>query len=105
MTEIKKLYRDNELAGFIVSGHANYAIPGRDIVCSAISTVTINTINSICELSDMEMEVTEAPDGSIQYCAISKPDIITHILLKSAEIGYKSLAEQYPENVAFVERR
>ncbi|QHQ61384.1 ribosomal-processing cysteine protease Prp [Anaerocolumna sedimenticola] len=105
MTQITELYRDNELIGFRVGGHANYSIPGRDIVCAAISALTINTINSIGELSDAEMEIQEGLNGNIQYCVVSKPDIITHTLLKAALIGYKNIAEQYPENVSIVERR
>ncbi len=105
MTEITDLYENNELIGFRVEGHANYSIPGRDIVCAAISTLTINTLNSIGELSDAEIEIQEGLDCNIQYCVISKPDIITHTLLRAALIGYKNIAEQYPENVSIVERR
>lgn len=99
MTTITGLYREGELIGFNVSGHANYSIPGRDIVCAAISALTINTINSIGELTDMEMEIKENMDGDTQYYLASKPDIIATTLLKAAQIGYQSIAEQYPDNV------
>jgi uncharacterized protein YsxB (DUF464 family) len=105
MVTITELYNGDNLIGFDVSGHANYSIPGRDIVCAAISALTINTINSISELSDAETEIRECLDGSIQYCVISKIDIITHTLMRAAQIGYKNIAEQYPENVTYMERR
>jgi uncharacterized protein YsxB (DUF464 family) len=41
------LYRDGksqEIVGFKVSGHAGFADAGEDIVCAAISTLTINKI-------------------------------------------------------------
>ncbi len=104
MTKIEELYYQDELIGFIVEGHANYSIPGRDIVCAAITILTINTINSLCELAGVDPEVKEN-DAYIEYQIPGKVSIITHTLLKAAQIGYKSIAEQYPENVTFIERR
>lgn len=37
----------NYIQGFIVEGHADYASYGENIVCSSVSTVTIDTIDSI----------------------------------------------------------
>jgi uncharacterized protein YsxB (DUF464 family) len=105
MTEITELYRDNELIGFRVEGHAGYSIPGRDIVCAAISALTINTINSIGELSNAEIVIAECIDGSMQYQLSLNPDIIAYTLLRAAQIGYKNIAEQYPSNVAVIEGR
>ena len=36
-----------ENVGFLCSGHAGYAESGQDIVCAGVSTLVINTINSI----------------------------------------------------------
>ncbi len=105
MIRITKLYRNNELFGFQIEGHAGYSIPGRDIVCAAVSTITLNTINSITMLSNAEMDIKESRDGFIQYTLTPRPGIIADTLLKSANIGYKSIAEQYPENVSVIERQ
>ena len=40
------------MIGFHVEGHAGYADYGQDIVCSAVSVLVINCINSIDELTD-----------------------------------------------------
>ena len=42
---------EKEITGFYSAGHAGYAESGSDIICSAISVLTINTINSIEALS------------------------------------------------------
>lgn len=101
MTKIAELYSNGELIGFQIEGHAGYSIPGRDIVCAAISALTINTINSVAELSTAEMEVREGVDGNIQYRIISRLDTVSRVLLQAAQIGYRNIAEQYPENVDF----
>ena len=48
------LFEDSNknVVGFEVSGHAEYADPGMDIVCSAVSALTITVINSIEEQCD-----------------------------------------------------
>ncbi|MDD3503886.1 MAG: ribosomal-processing cysteine protease Prp [Eubacteriales bacterium] len=38
--------------GITVSGHANYAPRGQDIVCAAVSTLAIALINSIKDLTE-----------------------------------------------------
>ena len=45
------LFEDSNknVVGFEVSGHAEYADPGMDIVCSAVSALTITVINSVEE--------------------------------------------------------
>ncbi len=104
MTNITELYRDDELIGFRIEGHANYSIPGRDIVCAAVSSLTINTINCLLQIGGVQPVVNEDTE-SINYCVLGKVDVIAHTLLLAAHIGYKSIAEQYPENVILTERR
>ena len=43
---------NNEYIGFTLDGHAGYADFGKDIVCAAVSTLVINTINSIERFTD-----------------------------------------------------
>jgi uncharacterized protein YsxB (DUF464 family) len=104
MVAITELYNNDNLIGFDVSGHANYSIPGRDIVCAAISMLTINTINSIYRLSQSELEHC-IDDEHTKYIILDSCDTPADVLLKAVRIGYKSLAKQYPDNVSYIERR
>jgi uncharacterized protein YsxB (DUF464 family) len=101
---ITELYSDKNLIGFDVSGHANYSIPGRDIVCASISTLTINTINSIYRLSQSELEYCN-DDEHTKYTILDVCDTPAEVLIKAAQIGYKSITDQYPDNVSYIERR
>ena len=38
--------------GFETSGHAGYADKGQDIVCAAVSVLTINTVNSLEQFTE-----------------------------------------------------
>jgi uncharacterized protein len=99
MTRITEFYnRDGYVIGFSVEGHANYSIPGRDIVCAAISALTINAINSIAELAGTNPSIIEI-EGRIEYAVADISSVVTRTLLSAVRIGYRGLAEQYPDNV------
>lgn len=51
--------KTNHICGFQTSGHAGYAESGMDIICSAVSALTITAINSIDELTDSRYGLEE----------------------------------------------
>lgn len=102
MIEIK--YTNNGNTGCIeITGHANYAEHGKDIVCSAVSALSQTLIASIEKLE---------PEADITYNM--QPGFIKLIhgnlsekmktLIDSFFIGVKMVAEQYPDYVKVKER-
>jgi uncharacterized protein YsxB (DUF464 family) len=90
--------QDGRLRGFSCSGHADYAKRGKDILCSAVSALTLSCVYSITELTGDTAEVKEA-DGNLQ-CMVSIPvSPESELLLKSLYLGISSIAEEYPRNV------
>ncbi len=67
---------------------------GRDIVCSAISMLTINTANSIMTLTESGINVNEN-DGFISWEFTDKPDDGATLLMDSLVLGLKSIEEDY----------
>ena len=95
---------NKQYRGFICDGHAGYAKKKffsrqPDILCSAISTLVINTINSLeaftDELENMEIE-TDEKDGYIN-CQFKTPitDEKSILLLDAMTLGLKKLNEEY----------
>ena len=65
------IYRDKKgsYKGFCCMGHAEYAKPGRpDVLCAAISVLTIGTVNSLEELAKEPMKVTANEDTGFLKC-------------------------------------
>ena len=79
---------------FRCSGHAGYMRKGRDIVCSAISALTINTANSIMTLTDTRIDVNEN-DGFLSWTFENPPGKEATLLMDSLLIGLRSVNEQY----------
>ena len=80
----------------IIKGHANYDEYGKDIVCAAVSSMVITTVNSIILL-----------DESVDY--EEKSGLLKIRVLKDTEVNIKllnnllnmltELEKQYPKNI------
>ena len=79
---------------FECRGHAGFLKKGKDIVCAAISMLTINTANSIMALSDTKISVNEN-DGFISWKFDDTPCEKANVLMDSLLIGLRSLEEDY----------
>lgn len=99
MTIITPIKQNNKLVGFKLDGHARFRYKGYDVVCAAVSVLSINTINSLQEIAHKEVDVYQG-DGFIEYQLYDKPSVQSNILLQSALLGYKSIAEEYRDYVA-----
>ena len=55
--------KENQFTGIKSVGHAGYADYGQDIVCSAVSVLLINTLNSIEEFTSDKLEMVDASSG------------------------------------------
>jgi hypothetical protein len=89
--------RAQDITGFKVSGHALFAEAGNDIICSAVSMLTINTVNAIEQfLPDEPMVVNvDRKSGFIEARLKEKPTERSEILLRTFHLGMVSIEEQY----------
>lgn len=79
----------------ILKGHSEYEVIGKDIVCSAVSTLVISTINAIKKIGgNIDYEYIE--DAlTVEY----KSDDVTDKLIENMIDMLKELKEQYPKNI------
>ena len=94
MVTAKVVKKNNIYVAFSCTGHAGFALSGKDIVCSAISMLTINCANSIMTLTNTIIDVSEE-DGFISWEFVDEPDDKAALLMDSLIIGLKSIIEDY----------
>ncbi|PJN87387.1 ribosomal-processing cysteine protease Prp [Bacillus sp. mrc49] len=58
------------IASFTLSGHANFAKKGSDIVCAGVSAVSFGAVNAIMSLTDVEPEIEQGKEGGYLRCTI-----------------------------------
>lgn len=92
----------NECVGFDSFGHAGYAESGQDIVCAAVSVLTINTINAIEAFTSNDAQIeTDEEQGLIRYRLTKRPDKETALLLETMILGLQTMVddENYEEYI------
>ena len=91
------IFKDKEgrYIGFECAGHADdSAEEGGDIVCAGISTLTINTINSLEALAKADITYAYAEEGGELSCRFeSPPDEKATLLVDSMRLGLTSIRE------------
>ena len=91
--EIRK--SNGEYVGFSSKGHAGYAEEGYDIICAAVSVLTVNTINSIEKFTDDAFNA-EAADGMVRWKFTELPlSKEAKLLMDSLVLGLEDIQENY----------
>lgn len=85
-----------------IEGHAEYAEPGRDIVCAAISTLSQVFVASVEELTAAKIKTAQT--SGYMEIVIEESTERAQVLLDSFFIGCQMVAEQYPEYVRVTKR-
>ena len=92
------IYRNskNEYIGFKCKGHSGFAEHGSDIVCAAISMLTINTINSIEKLTFDKFALEEDEiKGLIKLRFSRTATDKSSLLMDSYILGIQNLIDSY----------
>lgn len=100
MTTVTFNKKNDVIDSFEVRGHANLSTYGKDIVCSAISSTTLMTLNSLVEVLKLDIEYI-AEDGYIKCNLKGIKSEKAQFMLESYLIFIEELATQYPKNLKF----
>lgn len=83
--------------GIKVSGHANYAEDGKDIVCAGVTALTQTLIRSLEDLTRDEIQYEISPGrADIRYGNLSEEG---KLLVDSFFIGVCQIADEFPDHV------
>lgn len=105
ITSSFKRNRAGHIVSFEVSGHADAGPYGRDIVCAAVSALTINTVNGIEALAGFipVVEVNQSQGGYLYAEIISNPTQeqlnIAQILLENLLLGLQNIQQEHHDHI------
>jgi len=91
------LRKENNIVTFNIEGHSDYAEAGSDIVCSAVSAISITTINGITDVLKIKPRYV-MEDGYLNLSLQGNlPDEIDkcQVLLETMLLGLKNLEKNY----------
>ncbi len=97
MIKVLVAKKDNVINEITINGHACYDEYGKDIVCAAVSTLVITTINNIIALD--EAAIKYVCDDNETNIKVIKENDITIKLLSNMINSLISLENEYPKNI------
>ena len=96
MTKVQVSRSGGAYKSVYVRGHAGFAQEGEDIVCAAISALTINTVNCLEEIVKEEMVTESSEDGAVIGIVFPKvPGKEATLLVDCLLHGLKDIRRQY----------
>ena len=101
MVRVKILKKEEKISKITFIGHSMYDVIGKDIVCSAISSIMITTINGIELLSKGDVKEKLSQD-KVEINVINNNKIVDTLLLNMITL-LRDLEEQYPKNLKIEE--
>ncbi len=98
--------KDGKVNGFRCIGHAGYAESGQDIVCSAVSILVINTINSIEHFTSDTFDYKEdEKKGLIEFKVVSNLSDRSEVLLSALLLGLQGIEDEFGRNYIKIDKR
>ncbi len=96
MTTITFTTSEDKYTSVECKGHAGFDEYGNDIVCSAISILMINLVNSLEKFTDDKTELVEnEKKGLIRITFNDEPSHDASLLVKSFELGVETIFQEY----------
>lgn len=95
--------RGETYLGFQTNGHAYFAPSGQDIVCAAVSMISIQTVNAIEALTTSAV-TAEVKDGCLT-CRLQTDSPEAQLLFQSYELGLNMILQEYGAQYIQIEYR
>lgn len=92
------LKQNNNIIGFRTNGHAEFAAHGEDPICAGISVLTINTINTLDDLTQDKVDAEfDEESGYIDFRLMNPSQISREakILLDALHYGIQGIQDSY----------
>jgi len=99
MITVKVLFKQDQISQLTISGHSGYDEPGRDIVCSSVSTalfVSLGLIERVCPKYKFKSDEKKA----IMDLKIIESNEITSMILDNLVDSLYSISCDYGEYLA-----
>ena len=100
MIKVKLTKNNNYYKRIIITGHANYDDFGKDIVCAAVSSTVITSVNSFLAIDNESISYEDKNGLDIK---VLKDDEVTTKIINVMITNLYELEKVYPKNIKIKE--
>lgn len=99
------LMQNDEMAGYVISGHTGYGPAGEDLCCAAVSMLGLTCANALESVANVNPEIHQK-DGYLSVSLSSQMlNAEAAVILKVFEQGARDLVNTYPKYIRLVTAR
>lgn len=95
--------QERQIERILVRGHAGYGAHGQDIVCAAVSSVTIGLVNAMEKMFHVQMHADNDGDGKIDCILPTHLDSDRtekiRLLMEALYNSLEDIANDFPDHV------
>lgn len=102
MINVTVFRKNNQITGFILSGHADSGPYGYDLVCAGVSAVSFGVVNAVMEMTETELAIEQEDEGG--YLQVAVPDNIpkekmdtVQLLFEGMIISLETIVQEYDQ--------
>lgn len=94
--------KNKDVYAFEMSGHAEYAEHGKDLVCAGASAVSFGAVNALFELTDVEPVISQGEEGG--YLRVEVPKDASsnervQTILQTMIVSLQTIERDYREHI------
>ena len=100
MIKVKINYDGNYVKSFKVTGHADFDLYGKDIVCASVSSIVITSVNLALSFDSKSIEYKEN-SGLIDVVIKKRDNTINKVFINMIDM-LKELETNYSKNIKII---
>jgi uncharacterized protein YsxB (DUF464 family) len=103
-----KRNQEHKITEITIDGHAEYSDRGFDIICAAVSALSIGITNSIEKLLNIPLDPVDESEEGFMWIRVPEglvPERMDRLqlLLETLSFSLKGIADQYSDHVRYIE--
>lgn len=102
MIKVSVTKKNQQIQEVSIQGHAMYDDFGKDIVCAAVSSCVITTVNGILEI-DKDWILTKQDSKGVLIQVQNSSDVCQSLLANMISL-LEELHDQYPKNLKIISK-
>ncbi|MBB5180749.1 hypothetical protein HNQ44_002178 [Planomicrobium koreense] len=103
MIRVNVTETSNRISSFEMSGHADFAEHGQDLVCAGASAVSFGAVNAIMELTGIEPKIKQSSSGFLKVVFPAgldeKTDEQVQLLVRGMIVSLKTIEHDYGQYI------
>lgn len=102
MVKVEILHQQDQIQSIRISGHAEYANRGEDLVCAGASSIGIGALNALDEIFSKDVRL-EQRKNKILIKVLEDSDRL-QTTLKFLICQFQTMVEAYPKNITIIRK-